>query len=257
MSQAKSIFDTEFLQRQDKPMIQGVAKRVFREWGEHTQQLTDCVIYYTLVLDEIKSPSNSAPPCESKVDLRLICEVVNQFPSRIRDARFEWGETTFKIEFDLYKHNHTGEKEYPEIEWTEYTSVIFKEKLEEKGITLVSQPPFWGDILPMLNAIVQTIYNKAEYHPTFFVGLGTEPATESCYLTFSNMDRVNYATLARIAEQSHIVDINATAWEKRLDIRVILGKATPWPLRSLGAKKHTDQESLPKQEQPPNKRRRH
>lgn len=233
-----SILDTDFLLSPDKEIVKGITSRVFRAWGEHTQSLVDCVQYYTLVLEGIRGPAITDPPCQSRIDLRLVCEVVDHFPGQLRDFRLEWGETTFHVEFDLFKHT-TEERVYPDIEWVEYDTTVFERRLEEKRITFLEQPSYWGDILPMLKAIVKTIYNKAKHSPAFEVDLGVEPQTESCFLTFSHMDHVSYAVLSRIAEQSHILDMNVTVWEKRLDIRVKLGKATPWPERSLGPKKHT------------------
>lgn len=234
-----SLLNTGFLLPADINMIRCICDRVFRSWGDHTQTLVDCIDFYTLVLNDVKGPAIDEDPCKSKIDLRLACDVVTSFPGKLKDFRFEWAtDTTLKAEFDLFKHTKTEGFAYPEIEWVEYDPCVFERCLDEQKASFTQMPTYWGDILPMLKAIVKTIYNKAKHHPAFNVRLGVEP--HSCILMFCNMDHVNYAVLSRIAQQSHLMDINTRVWEKRLDIRVKVGKATPWPQRSLGLHKHKD-----------------
>ena len=250
-----SLLDTDFLLAKDRDMVREVCQTVFAGWGDHTQALTDCVRFYTLVLDEIQGPPITAEACESKIDLCLAQTFARRFPRRVRDFRLAWGETSLCLEIDLFKSTtaDTG-RDFPAIEWLEYDATVFERRLEEERISFQQLPVFWGAIVPCLKAVAKTIYNKAEHHPAFTVTLGIEEDTESCYLLFSHLDQISYAVLERLAEQAHIVDINARAWEGRLDIRVKVGGATPWALRSLAPKKHAAPLALSKSGQDKDKR---
>jgi hypothetical protein len=235
-----SLLETDFLLPEDRDMVRRIGEMILRAWGDHERSLVDCVTYYTFVLDKIRGSAITDAPCVGNVDLRLAGEIVGLFPGRVRDFRLLWSEdSTVSAEFDLYKDGGGDPRTYPDIEWVEHDRTVFERRLEEEKISHLQQPAYWSEVLPVLSALVKTIYNKSQHHPTYGVKLGVEPKT--CVLIFSNMDHINYAVLSRLAEQAHILDITVRAWEKRLDIRIKDGGATPVPDRSLPPKKHKEQ----------------
>lgn len=234
-----SLLDTDFVQEEDRPMLEAVcAMPLQKQWGTHTQQLVDCGTYYRLVLDEIIGPEVTAPACQSDIDLRLAANIVERFPRRLRDFRFVWKEADMRCEIDLYKHNATGDLVFPAIKWLVHDETVFAELLDKKGAHFQELGASYLEMIPCLEALAKTIYNAREHHPVYYVTLGVEKKHEMCYLLFSNIDTISYAVLERLGEQAHIVDINARACERRLDIRIKKGKSTPFPLRSLAVKKH-------------------
>lgn len=225
-----SASESSFVEAKDRDAISAIVTAFYREWGNNSHFLKDAGDYYTLVVEEIKGPDicEEEKVCAGKIDLFLARTLVSNYRPKIRDFRFEWKELDMAVEIDIFKHSSTDRK-CPKIEWKLYDPLVWDQQLDAMGMDARQLPAHWNDLNPVCKAIVRTIYNKAEHHPAHCVKVGIEPA--SCYLKLFNLDHIDYAVLEMIAQQSHLVDIRARAWDRRLDIRIKKGPSTPWPDR--------------------------